>query len=62
MERLQNGLFEAKAEVQRLRERMSLGVPTIHKDLSLVALIPKWSGQESTVTLEEFLSSIESSA
>jgi hypothetical protein len=41
---------------------MSLGVPTIHKDLSLVALIPKWSGQESTVTLEEFLSSIESSA
>jgi hypothetical protein len=41
---------------------MSLGVPTIHKDLSLVELIPKRSGQESTVTLEEFLSSIESSA
>jgi hypothetical protein len=62
MERLQNEVFEAKAEVQRLRESMSLGVPTIHKDLCLVALIPKWLGQESTVTLEEFLSSIESSA
>jgi hypothetical protein len=62
MERLQNELLEAKAEVQRLRESMSLGVPTLHKDLYLVTLIPKWSGQESTVTLEEFLSSIESSA
>jgi hypothetical protein len=61
-ERLQGELFEAKDEVQRLRERMPLGVPTIHKDLPLVALIPKWSVQDSTVTLEEFLSSIESSA
>jgi hypothetical protein len=62
MERLQNELLEAKAEVRRLRESMSLGVPTLHKDLYLVTLIPKWSGQESTATLEEFLSSIESSA
>jgi hypothetical protein len=61
MERLQNELFEAKPEVQRQRELMSLGVPTIHKEFSLVAQIRKWSGQESTVTLEEFLSSIESS-
>jgi hypothetical protein len=62
MERLKNELFEAKTEVQQLRERISLGVPTIHKDLFLVSLIPKWSGHESTVTLEEFLSSIEGSA
>jgi hypothetical protein len=62
MERLQNELFEAKTEVQQLRERMSLGVPTIHKDLFLVSPIPKCSGHESTVTLEEFLSSIKGSA
>ena len=51
---LQAELLEAKAEVHRLRKRMSLGVPTAHKDLSLVALMPKWSGQESSVSLEEF--------
>jgi hypothetical protein len=39
-EHLQAELLEAKAEVNRLRERMSLGVPTVHKDLSLVALVP----------------------
>jgi len=61
-EHLQAELLEAKAEVHRLRERMSLGVPTVHKDLSLVALVPKWSGQESTVSLEEFFASIEGSA
>src|SRR5215469_4346225 len=61
-DRLQAELVEAKAEVQRLKERMSLGVPTVHKDLSLVALVPKWSGQDSVVTLEEFFSSIEGSA
>jgi hypothetical protein len=41
---------------------MSLDVPTIHKDLSLVALVPKWSGQESSVSLDEFFASIEGSA
>ena len=41
---------------------MSLRVPTIHKDLSLVALVPEWSGEDSAVTLEEFFSSIEGPA
>jgi len=41
---LQQELEESKAEIQRLRERMSLGTPTVHKDLSLISLIPKWSG------------------
>jgi hypothetical protein len=53
-EHLQAELLEAKTEVHRLRERMLLGVATAHKDLSLVALVPKWSGQESSVSLEEF--------
>jgi len=38
------------------------GTPTIHKDLSLISLVPKWPGLESVIPLEEFLSIIESSA
>jgi len=36
--------------------------PTIHKDLSLISLVPKWHGAETAVPLEEFLSSIEGAA
>jgi len=32
---LQAELRETKAELQRLKERISVGTPTIHKDLSL---------------------------
>jgi hypothetical protein len=41
---------------------MSMGKPTVHKDLSLISLVPKWSGLESAVPLEEFFASIEGSA
>jgi hypothetical protein len=58
-DRLQAELAEAKAEVQRLRERVYVGTPTVHKDLSLISLIPKWSGAETGIPLEEFLSVIE---
>ena len=49
---LQAELLEVKAKVHRLRDSMSLGVPTLHKYLpgSTGAKI----GQESTVSLEEF--------
>ena len=57
--RLEAELAETKMELQRLRESISPGTPTLHKDLSLVTLIPKWSGSDSSVTLEEFLSSVE---
>jgi len=60
--RLQAELAEAKAEVQLLRERVSIGTPTVQKDLSLISLIPKWSGAETGIPLEEFLSVIEISA
>jgi hypothetical protein len=60
--RLQAELAETKAEIQRLRERFSIGTPTVHKDLSLISLVPKWSGSETAVPLEEFFSSIEGSA
>ena len=57
--RLQAELAEAKAEIQRLRERVSKGMPSVHKDFSLISLVPKWSGPETAVPLEEFFSSIE---
>jgi hypothetical protein len=40
-------LEESKLEIQRLREQMTLGSPIVHKDLSLISLIPMWSGSES---------------
>ena len=55
-------LAETKAELQRLKERISVGSLTVHKDLSLISLIPKWSGSETGIPLEEFLSNIESSS
>ena len=61
-EKLLSDLQESRAEIQRLRDRLSIGTPTIHKDLSLISLIPKWSGSESAVLLEEFISSIEGAA
>ena len=60
--RILSELTETKDELQRLKERMSIGTPTVHKDLSLISLVPKWSGLDSGVTLEEFLASIETSA
>jgi hypothetical protein len=59
---LQAQLAESKAEVARLRERLSIGVPTVHKDLSLVSLVPRWSGAESATPLEEFIERIDSAA
>jgi len=60
--RLKLELSEAQLKIQRLRERLSTTPSTPHKDLSLVSLVPKWSGAESAISLEEFLSSIENSA
>ena len=59
---LQIELAEARREIQRLRERVSVGAPTVHEDLSLVSLVHKFSDSESEVPLEEFISTIESSA
>ena len=54
-------LAVTKVELQPLKERISVGTPTVHEDLSLISLIPKWSGSETGIPLHEFLSSIESS-
>ena len=55
-------LKEARAEIQTLRDHMSIGTYTFLKDLSLICLVPKWSGSESAFPLEEFIASIEGSA
>jgi hypothetical protein len=39
-----------------------MGTPTVNKDLSLISLLPKWSGLESGVLLEEFFESIDGSS
>jgi len=59
---LQAQLLGTKAEITRLRERLSIGTPTVHKDLSLISLVLKWSVSESAVSLEEFFESIQSAA
>jgi len=58
---LQKEVEESKLEIQRLRQRMSLGAPTIHKELSLIALIPKWPCSEPTNHLEKFILTLEAS-
>ena len=60
--RLQSELAEAKTEILRLRERLSVGTPTVYKNLSLISLVPKWSGSEAAVPLEEFIGSIEAAS
>ena len=59
---LQTELAETKAELQRMRERASVGTPVVHKDLSLISLVPKWCGSDTGIPLEEFISSIEGAA
>jgi hypothetical protein len=36
-----------------------MAIPTVLKDLSLISLVPKWSGAETAAPLQEFLDSIE---
>ena len=57
--RLRAEFEESKAEIHRLNVRLSTGVPTLHKDLSLISMVPEWSGAESEVPLDEFFSCIE---
>jgi len=60
-DRLQAELEQTRLKLQQLKERMETGAVTVHTDISLVSLIPKWSGSDSTISLEELSSSIESS-
>ena len=55
-------MLEARKETERLKEWASTSTTlTVHMDWSLISVIPKWSGSDDTVTLVEFIESIESS-
>jgi hypothetical protein len=41
---------------------MPLGTLTVHNNLSLITLVPRWTGTETEINLEEFFSGIERSA
>ena len=59
-DRLQAELLEARKGIERLKWGASTStILILHKDLSLISVIPKWSGPDDTVTLEEFLESID---
>jgi len=60
--RLQMELVKTKAEIQRLREHVSIGAPAVPEDLSLISLVRKWSGSESGIPLEKFISSTRGAA
>jgi hypothetical protein len=60
--RLQAELKETEVELQRLKNSFSVGTTTVHKDLSVITLVPKWSGTETAIPLDEFFSSIEGAA
>jgi hypothetical protein len=50
--RLKLELSEAENEIQRLRDRLFMAPPPqVYKNLSLVSLVPKWSGTESAISL-----------
>jgi len=49
--RLLSELAEAKAEVRWLKDCITVGTSTVHKDLSLITLVPKWTGSDAAVTL-----------
>jgi hypothetical protein len=59
---LRHQLESLQLELSQLRTQVTTGRSTVPKDLSLVSLIPKWSGTEKSVPLADFFESIESTA
>jgi hypothetical protein len=45
---------DTSAELAILRQHVSTTVPTVLKDLSLISIVPKWSGAETAAPLAVF--------
>jgi len=61
-EQLKAEKLETRKEIEHLKKWESTSTtPIVYKDLLLISVIPKWPGSDDTVTLDEFLESIESS-
>jgi hypothetical protein len=53
----------AYAQLQKVAElKFEIQIRTVHKELSLMALIPKWPCSVSTNSLDEFILTREASA
>jgi hypothetical protein len=50
-----------QAEIQNLQAQLQMR-PPVTKDLSLVTMVPKWSGTDKAVPLHEFFEILESTA
>ena len=61
-ESLQKLVEDLQAEINNLQDQVNASRPTAPKDLSLISLIPKWSGTENSVRVKEFFESVESVA
>jgi hypothetical protein len=57
-EQLKAQIASLQAELANLRVQMRSGHPTAPKDLSLMALIPKWTGTAESIPVSEFFGAI----
>jgi len=60
--KLKQEIAESRAEIDNVREHLSSGMHTVHKDLSLISLVPKFSAGPNATPLEDFLASIDRAA
>ena len=60
--KLQAKLAETKAELERLKESLTIATPVVHKDLSLVSLVPEWSGSDASIPLKDFFRALNQQA
>ena len=58
-ESLQKVVEDLQPEINNLQAQVNSRRPTAQKDLSLISLIPKWSGTENSVRVKEFFESVE---
>jgi len=61
-ESLQKLVESLQTEIKTLREQVNSGRPTVPNDLSLICLIPKWSGTETSISVDEYFELVESTA
>lgn len=59
---LRQQIESLQAQLANLQAQISSGRPTAPKDLSLVALIPKWAGTEKSMSVHEFFETVENTA
>jgi len=58
-EGLQKLVENLQVEINNLRSKVTSSRPTAPKDLSLISLIPRWSGTEKSVSVKEFFELVE---